>query len=95
MDILDALVSHQINLEIVETQRKRMEATQKYLLFSNLLYQEGETDYLTFLDAQRQFYRSELDYETAKGNSFLSLIQIYQALGGGWVLDADAAAMGK
>jgi outer membrane protein, multidrug efflux system len=94
-DVNDALVSHKINLEIVETQRKRMEATQKYLYFSNLLYQEGETDYLTFLDAERQYYQSELDYETAKGNSFLTLIQIYQALGGSWVRDADATAIGQ
>jgi len=92
-EVNDALVAHKINLELVETQRKRLEATQSYLHFSDLLYQEGETDYLTFLDAERQFYSSELDYETAKGNSFLSLIQIYQALGGGWVFDADATAM--
>ena len=92
-EVNDALISHKINLELVETQRKRLEATQNYLRFSNLLYQEGETDYLTFLDAERQFYRSEIDYEEAKGNSFLSLVRIYQALGGGWVFDADAVAL--
>ena len=91
-EVNDALISHKINLELVETQRKRMEATQNYLRFSDLLYQEGETDYLTFLDAERQYYRAQLDYETAQGNSFLSLIQIYQSLGGGWVLNADATA---
>jgi outer membrane protein, multidrug efflux system len=94
-EVNDALTTHKINLELVETQRVRLEATQNYLHFSDLLYQEGETDYLTFLDAERQYYRAELDYESAKGNSFLSLIQIYQALGGGWVFKADAAAMGE
>ncbi|MBF8263523.1 MAG: oprK [Parachlamydiales bacterium] len=92
-EVNDALVTHKINLELVETQSKRLKATRNYLNFSDLLYREGEADYLTFLDAQRQFYRSEIDYESAKGNSFLSLIQIYQALGGGWVFDADANVM--
>lgn len=94
-EVNDALISHKINLELVETQRRRVEATQNYLHYSDLLYQEGETDYLTFLDAEREFYRAQLDYETAKGNSFLSLIQIYQTLGGGWVFDADATAVSE
>jgi len=92
-EVNDALISHKINLELVETQYKRMEAAKNYLHFSDLLYMEGEIDYLTFLDAERQFYQSEIDYESAKGNSFLSLVQIYQSLGGDWVLKADDAAL--
>ncbi|MBI3901024.1 MAG: efflux transporter outer membrane subunit [Chlamydiia bacterium] len=91
----NALTSHKIYLEEVETQRIRVEALKKYLYLANLRYQEGETDYLTFLDAERHLFEGLLDYESAKGNSFLSYIQIYQAFGGSWVCQADDEALSR
>ena len=87
------MISHKMYLEIVETQKARVDATASYLHLSNLRYKEGETDYLTYLDAERQYFQAQLDYEETKGNSFVSLIQIYQALGGPWVIDADSQVM--
>ena len=92
-EVNNALTSHKYYLEMVETQRLRMEADKNYLHLSDLRYQEGEIDYLTFLDAERQYFQAQLDYEETKGNSFTSFIQIYQALGGPWVLDADQEVM--
>ncbi|MDE3055444.1 MAG: efflux transporter outer membrane subunit [Verrucomicrobiota bacterium] len=89
----DALTAHKIYLEEVETQRIRVEALQKYLHLADLRYKEGQTDYLTYLDAERYLFEGLLDYETAKGNSFLSYIQIYQSFGGEWVEAADAKAL--
>lgn len=91
----DALVAHKIYLEEVETQRVRVEALKKYLYLANLRYQEGQTDYLNFLDAERHLFEGLLDYEAVKGNSFLSYIQIYQAFGGAWVWDADCEALNQ
>lgn len=91
-EVNDALVAHKIYLEQVETQTKRVQADTLYLHLSDLRYKEGQIDYLTFLDAERQLFRSQLDFEDTKGNSFLSLIQIYQALGGPWVVEADKQA---
>ncbi|HAB99045.1 MAG TPA: RND transporter [Parachlamydiales bacterium] len=88
-EVNNALTSHKYYLEMVETQRLRMEADKNYLHLSDLRYQEGEIDYLTFLDAERQYFQAQLDYEETKGNSFVSFIQIYQALGGPWVIEAD------
>jgi len=58
-----------------------------------LRFQTGEIDYLTYLDAEREYLSSLLSFEIAKGNSFLSYIQIYQAFGGGWVEAADNQVM--
>jgi len=92
-EVNNALTSHKIYLAQVETERLNVEALSKYLHLSDLRYKEGQTDYLTYLDAERQLFRGQLDYEVAKGNSFLSLVQIYQALGGSWVVSADDTAM--
>ena len=92
-EVNDALTSHKIDLELVDTQRVRVDALAKYLHLADLRYQEGQTDYLTYLDAERQYFRSQLQLEEAKATSFLSLVKIYQALGGGWVLEADEELM--
>jgi multidrug efflux system outer membrane protein len=92
-EVNNALTSHKIYLEMVETQRLRVEATTQYLHLSDLRYKEGEIDYLTYLDAERQNFQAQLDYEETKANSFTSLIQIYASLGGPWVIEADAEAM--
>ena len=89
----DALTAHKIYLEQIEAERLRVEAQKQYLILSDLRYKEGETDYLTYLDAERQLFRGLLAYEQAKGNCLLSYIQIYQAFGGEWVSAADAAAI--
>lgn len=91
----DAITSHKIYLQQVETERIRVKALKEYLILSDLRYKEGEIDYLTYLDAERHLFDGLLSYEQAKGNSFLSYIQIYQALGGGWVVAADDQALGK
>ncbi len=90
----DAMTSHQIYLDQVETERVRVIALKQYLYLSDLRYKEGETDYLNYLDAERQLFRGLISYEEAKANSFLSYVQIYQALGGGWVEAADKQALG-
>lgn len=94
-EVEDALIAYQQAQELVRVQKDRVEAIKEYLKLSWLRYYEGETDYLTVLDAERQLFRVELDLTQAQGNTFLSLIDIYKSLGGGWVLDADHCLTGN
>lgn len=48
------------------------------------LYKQGLTPFQNVLDAQRSLLSYENELTQAKGNSLLHLIQLYQALGGGW-----------
>jgi multidrug efflux system outer membrane protein len=93
-EVNDALISHEITLDLVETQRKRVETLREYFTLSNLRYIEGLTDYLTVLDAERQLFRAELDLVETIGQSYTTLVDIYTTLGGGWVCEADALALG-
>lgn len=49
-------------------------------------YREGESDYTTVLDAQRQQLRIETSLTTATGDISKALIALYRSLGGGWQL---------
>ncbi len=47
-------------------------------------YKEGETDYTTVLDVERQQLRVQTSLTKAKGEVPQSLVALYRALGGGW-----------
>lgn len=92
-EVNDALISHKIFLEEVNTQRERVEALKSYLYLAHLRYEEGQTDYLTFLDAERHLFQGLLDLEQAVGNTFFSFVQIYLSLGGDWFCDYTQATI--
>ena len=48
------------------------------------LYKQGLTPFQNVLDAQRSLLTFENTLVKAKGNSLVCLVQMYQALGGGW-----------
>lgn len=88
-EVNDALVSHKQALELVEIEKARVEAVAEYFKLAWLRYYEGQETYLTVLDAERQLFTAEIDLVKAKGDVFLTLVDIYKSLGGGWVIDAD------
>ncbi len=88
-EVNDALISHKISLEIVKEQKERVNTLAEYLRLATLRYDDGLTDYLTVLDAERQLFEAQLYYAKSQGEVFFTLIDIYKSLGGGWVVDAD------
>ncbi len=53
------------------------------------LYKQGLSPFQNVLDAQRSLFNYEQDLIQAKGSSLIYLIQLYQALGGGWNNDIE------
>lgn len=88
-EVNDALISHQQAQKLVIIERRRVAAEAQYLHLAWLRYYNGETDYLTVLDAERRFFDSQINLAQAQGSTLLSLVEIYKTLGGGWVLQAD------
>ncbi len=88
-EVSDALISHTNSLELVEVEKKRVAAVAEYLKLAWLRYYDGQTDYLTVLDAERQLFRAEIALARAQADIFLSLVDIYKSVGGGWVWEAD------
>lgn len=88
-DVNDALVSYQKFQEILQVQKDRVDALAEYFYLATLRYQNGQIDYLTYMDAERQLFSAEIDYAQFLGDTFKAMIGIYKSLGGGWVVDAD------
>jgi outer membrane protein, multidrug efflux system len=54
-----------------------------------LQYNGGYTPYLTVLNAETQLFPAELAYSQGKTALLAAFVNIYQAMGGGWVNKAD------
>ncbi len=59
-------------------------ANRKAVDLSTTLYTQGQTDFLSVLDAQRSLYLSEDALVQSTGAVSTDLIALYKALGGGW-----------
>lgn len=94
-EVSDALIGHQKAKEIVLVQEANVAALQDYLNLSWLRYYEGQTQYLTVLDAERSLFAGQIDLAKALESRLQTLISLYKALGGGWVEEADLLATEK
>lgn len=88
-DVNNALIS-KIQLEKqLAAEKKRVLAYQNYKKLSWLKYNEGYSPYLEVLFAETQLFPAELSAVQTKAATLASLINIYRAMGGGWVDKAD------
>lgn len=88
-EVNDALIAHKNAKEAVIVENRRVQDYALYLHLATLQYQNGLVDYLNVLDAERRLYASQLDLAQGQANVFITLVNIYKALGGGWVIDAE------
>jgi len=58
-------------------------------MIARLRYDNGYTSYIEVLDAERSLFNAELSYTQTQGILFLSLVNLYKAMGGGWVATAE------
>lgn len=88
-DVENALVAysneHQRNTALIDS----VVANRKAVELSTKLYAEGQTEFLTLLDAQRSLYSSEDSLVQSNKSLSTNLIALYKALGGGWSEDAN------
>lgn len=92
-EVDDALIAHTKSLELLKVQRDQVDAYTKYLYLAQLEYDNGQVDYLNVLDAQRNLFSSELDLIQAESFTFTTIIDLYKALGGGWIIESDTIAI--
>ncbi|PPD35548.1 MAG: RND transporter [Methylomonas sp.] len=85
----DGLIAQTKSNERQTNQSKRVAALQNYLRLSKIRYDEGYTSYLEVLDALRQYYEGQIELVQARNDTFIALIQLYRAMGGGWIVSAE------
>lgn len=91
-DVDDALVDHTKSQEQIQALSQQVDALKTYARLARMRYDEGYSSYIEVLDAERSLFNAELAYTSVYGNIFRSLINIYKAMGGGWVALAEAGA---
>ncbi len=88
-EVNNALIRYRSNQEAVRHLSRAVDASKRALEFNSGRYQQGITDFLNVLDAARQEYALEEQYEIAQLEVVLAYIALYNALGGGWELYQD------
>lgn len=61
-----------------------VESSKKAVHIATQRYEDGLTDFLNVLDAQRQLYELQDQYAVAKQSVIYQFIFLYKSLGGGW-----------
>ena len=88
-EVADSLVSLQKTREKLVVQGRQVDALATYARLARLRYEGGYTSYIEVLDAERSLFNAQLSYAQAQGTVFTSSVNLYKAMGGGWVVDAE------
>ena len=91
-EVNDALVSQDRTREQLKAQRRQVEALRQYAATARLRYDNGYTSYIEVLDAERSLFNVQLQYTQTQQVEFQSMINLYLAMGGGWVSEAEKVA---
>jgi len=92
-DVDDALIDQRSTREQLKAQTRQVEALRSYASTARLRYENGYTSYLEVLDAERSLFDAELAYTQTTGGLLQALINLYKAMGGGWVAAAETMSL--
>lgn len=82
--VSDALIAYQKDREFLKQQELLTKAAADADRLSFVLYRQGGASYLQVLTSDTNYFAAELNLAQAQLNVRLALVQLYQALGGGW-----------
>ena len=82
--VSNALIAYQKDRDFRGQQELLTQAAQRSDQLSLVLYQHGGASYLQVLTNETNYFSAELNLVQAQLNERLALVQLYQALGGGW-----------
>jgi outer membrane protein, multidrug efflux system len=83
-EVADSLIAYRKNQEFREQQKLLTESAQDATRLADVRYRGGVTSYLEVLDSDTRYFEAEITLAQAQLNERLALVQIYNALGGGW-----------
>jgi multidrug efflux system outer membrane protein len=83
-DVSNSLAAYSRAREYREQQEKETAAAADAVRLARIRYNGGATSYLEVLTNDANLYTAQLTLETAQQQEALALVQLYNALGGGW-----------
>jgi multidrug efflux system outer membrane protein len=88
-DVEDALINRRELAEQVAAQERLVTALRGYEQFAQTLYDGGRESYTTVLQAQQQLFPAQLTWASGRAALCITTVDIYKAMGGGWIDSAD------
>ena len=88
-EVNDALIDQDRTRSQLGTQKLQVESLQQYADTARLRYDNGYTSYLEVLDAERSLFQAQLQYTQTQQTQLQAMINLYKAMGGGWVIEAE------
>ncbi len=85
----NALSGSQKRLEELTAQRGRVESLRDFARLAKLRFDKGVAGYLDVLVAENELFAAELASVALQASRYTQIVNVYQAMGGGWV---DTAA---
>ena len=85
-EVSDALIAYRRNVEVRAQQELLVQTLQERSRLAYLRYEGGVDSLLNALDADRDFFESQIVLAQIKLNELTAVVQLYRALGGGWQL---------
>jgi outer membrane protein, multidrug efflux system len=94
-DVENALMARTKMSEQLQAQGRLVSAAREYTRLAKLQYDGGYAPYSTVLQAEEQLFPAELNYAQYNAALYTSLVNIYKAMGGGWVAKAEEATIAE
>jgi outer membrane protein TolC len=83
-EVESAMSQYRSSVEQIVSLREAVNQNNETLTLSLELYKQGLTEFQNVLDAQRSLFTCQDYLVQARGASLVYLVQLYEALGGGW-----------
>jgi outer membrane protein, multidrug efflux system len=88
----DSLAGSQYKVEEVARQMQRVESLREFARLSGRKFEKGIASYLEVLVAENELFAAELAAVSLLADRYTQLVNVYQAMGGGWVDVAGSMA---
>jgi multidrug efflux system outer membrane protein len=79
--------------QLQQAQKRQVGALEQYAGTARLRYENGYTSYIEVLDAERSLFNVQLQYTQTQQTQLQAMINLYKAMGGGWVVEAEKVAV--
>lgn len=88
-EVNDALIDQDRTKAQLASQSQQVASLKQYAETARLRYDNGYTSYIEVLDAERSLFNAQLQYTQTQQTKLQASINLYKAMGGGWVAEAE------
>ena len=87
-EVEDALIDQRRSREQLVIQARQIESLRNYARLARMRFDNGYTSYIEVLDSERSLFIAELSQAQTTAIFFQALVNLYKAMGGGWIVNA-------